>query len=188
MVIGAVLAGGNSTRFGSDKSLYALNDTPMYMHVVNRLKKSGVVDEIVVNTNARLKDAFHPYKTVIDDESFIDHGPLGGIYALMKEYPDDYVIIVSTDTPYVPSAWLKVLVEKAIETNKIVVTEGEQLHPLIGVYHGETIVEDLKRQLESNKLSIRQFLEHQDYITLNIEDYGLNESMFVNINRKTDIL
>ena len=113
MVIGAVLAGGNSTRFGTDKSLYELNDTPMYMHVVNRLKNSAVCDTIVVNTNLRLKDKFHPFKT---------------------------------------------------------------------------IVEDLKQQLESKKLSIRQFLKRQDYVALNIEEYGFTESMFQNINRKTDIL
>ena len=188
MVIGAVLAGGNSTRFGTDKSLYELNDTPMYMHVVNRLKNSSVCDTIVVNTNLRLKDKFHPFKTIVDDSEYEDHGPLGGIYALLKEYKDNYVIVVSTDTPYIPSEWLKILVDTAIETGKIVITKGEQLHPLVGVYHGETIVEDLKQQLESKKLSIRQFLKHQDYVALNIEEYGFTESMFQNINRKTDIL
>ena len=55
MVIGAVLAGGNSTRFGTDKSLYELNDTPMYMHVVNRLKNSTVCDTIVVSMVQKLR-------------------------------------------------------------------------------------------------------------------------------------
>ena len=70
---------------------------------------------------------------------------------------------------------------------KTIVTEGEQLHPLVGIYADPNLVEKLETQLESKKLSIRAFLKNIDYMTLNVESLGYTESDFRNINHKSDI-
>lgn len=186
-MIGVILAGGNSTRFGEDKSLYDLEGTEMYQHVATRLIKSGICDKIVISTNARLKDEFSEFETIVDEDKYTDYGPLIGIYSVAKKYVGKPLLVVSTDTPYIPSKWFRALGDMYRKLGKTIVTEGEQLHPLVGIYADPNLVEKLETQLESRKLSIRAFLKNIDYITIDVESLGYTESDFRNINHKSDI-
>lgn len=186
-MIGVILAGGNSTRFGEDKSLYEIDGTEMYRHVADNLIKSAICDKIVISTNERLQHEFLEFETIIDDKKFKEHGPLTGIYSVAKRYGGEPLLVVSTDTPYIKRKWYTALYNEYKKQNHTVITKGEQLHPLVGIYSDEALLEKLEHQLESKKLSIRQFLKHINYSTLNIFDYGLVESDFKNINNKSDI-
>lgn len=187
-MIGIILAGGKSSRFGEDKSLYKLNGMPMYEHVAQKLKNVQAIDEIVINTNDKLKTSFKNYKVIVDDPDYIDHGPLGGLYAAAKEYPGEPLMVISCDTPYVDSAWLNILAEKAEESgNTTITTDNDREHPLIGVYQHDTLAELLKGQLETKRLSLKAFFENLNVDYINIESYNLNSTTLVNINRKTDI-
>lgn len=187
-MIGVVLAGGKSSRFGEDKSLYELNGVPMYDLCVQSLKKVHVIDEIVINTNDKLKTRFNNHTVVVDDPEFIDHGPLGGIFAAAKAYPGEALMILSCDTPYVDAAWLNILAAEANKTGQTVITtDNEREHPLIGVYQHEDLAELLEHQLKTKRLSLKAFFENLDEKYLNVESYNLNSKMLVNINRKTDI-
>lgn len=186
-MIGVVLAGGKSTRFGEDKSLYELNGKPMYEHVIEKMKNVQAIDEIVINTNDKLKRSFKDFKVLVDDEDYKDMGPLSGLYRVASEYPDDAFLIISCDTPYVESEWLNILVDEALKTGHTTITaDGEREHPLIGVYQAG-LVDILKEQLKTERLSLKAFFENIDVNVLNIDDYNLDNTTLVNINRKTDI-
>lgn len=187
-MIGVILAGGKSSRFGEDKSLYILNGKPMYEHVANSLQKVQAIDEIVINTNDKLETSFKNYKVIVDDPAFIDYGPLGGLYAAAKKYPGESLMIISCDTPYVDAEWLNILAAEAARTNRTVITtDNEREHPLIGVYQHDNLAERLKAQLNTKRLSLKAFFENLDVDYLNIESYNLNSTTLININRKTDI-
>src|SRR5699024_11381912 len=144
--VGVILAGGNSTRFGEDKALYELQGTPMYEHIADAMKISGVTDEIIVSTNQRLAGAFN-YETVTDVPGFLDKGPLGGIYAAAKHRPGCRIMVVSCDTPYMPAGWILKQHEESQtneETRKLTEAEGH-LHPLSGNYASANLAGDLKR-------------------------------------------
>ena len=187
-MIGVILAGGKSSRFGEDKALYMLNGRPMYEHVAQSLENVQAIDEIVINTNDKLKTSFKNYKVITDDPEYIDHGPLGGLYASAKEYPGQALMVISCDTPYVDSAWLDILAEEAEKTgDTVITTDNDREHPLIGVYQHDTLAELLEGQLETKRLSLKAFFENLDVQYLNIGSYNLNSTTLVNINRKTDI-
>ena len=76
-MIGVILAGGKSSRFGEDKALYPLNGLPMYEHVEQSLENVQAIDEIVINTNDKLKTRFKNYRMIVDDAAYQEHGPLG---------------------------------------------------------------------------------------------------------------
>ncbi|HIW12697.1 MAG TPA: molybdenum cofactor guanylyltransferase [Candidatus Salinicoccus stercoripullorum] len=187
--VGVILAGGNSTRFGEDKALYELQGTPMYEHIADAMKISGVTDEIIVSTNQRLAGAFN-YETVTDVPGFLDKGPLGGIYAAAKHRPGCRLMVVSCDTPYVPAEWLLKLhrAAQAYEEKLILTEEGGQLHPLIGIYQGTDLAGALKAQLETDRLSMRAFSENRETAALDAAAYGVHGDALVNINRRMDIL
>ena len=187
-MIGVILAGGRSSRFGEDKSLYILNGKPMYEHVAEKLKNVQAIDGIVINTNDKLKTSFKNYKVIVDDPEYADYGPLGGLYRAAKEYPKKALMVISCDTPYVDAAWLDILAAEAMKTGRTTITaDNDREHPLIGVYQHDTLAELLERQLKTKRLSLKAFFENLDVDYLNIESYNLNSTTLVNINRKTDI-
>lgn len=186
--VGVVLAGGKSTRFGEQKSLYEFDGKKMYEHVRDRLEASGLCDEIVVNTNKVLEPHFDG-RTVVDDERYEDHGPLGGLYAVRKAFPEDRLLIVSCDTPFVSTEWLRALHARAVsEPERIIISaEDDKLHPTIGIFQGAGLERDLERQLQSKRLSFKAFFENQDVDMLDIRETGEDPDIFRNINYKTDI-
>ena len=76
MILGVVLAGGLSTRFGSDKALAELDGRSLLTRAVERL--SGLCDKVVV---AGRKDA--PAECIADWPR-AGMGPLGGIAAGLR--------------------------------------------------------------------------------------------------------
>lgn len=69
-MLGAVLAGGASRRFGSDKALYVWQDKPLITHVIDALRPQ--VDALIV-----VGRDFDGEDTVADREA--GGGPLGGL-------------------------------------------------------------------------------------------------------------
>ena len=70
-ILGAILAGGGSTRFGSDKALAILDGKPLLAHVAEAL--AAQVDTLVVC--GRL----WPGLETVADRPAADLGPLGGL-------------------------------------------------------------------------------------------------------------
>ncbi len=103
-VLGAVLAGGRSRRFGSDKALAVFEGLPLRAHAVAAL--SGVTDRVIVCGRAM------PDGSGIPDRPAPDLGPLGGLaaaLALAAGAGFARVLTLPCDTPRVPAAVLRTL-------------------------------------------------------------------------------
>ncbi|MFC3900153.1 molybdenum cofactor guanylyltransferase [Aliicoccus persicus] len=187
--IGIILTGGRSTRFGEDKSLYKIDGKPMYQHVYDLVDDSGVTDEIIISTNETLKDEFGAHQVIVDEPSLTDVGPLGGLYAVAKKYPGSRFILVSCDTPYIPSSWIKRLVEHAeAQPGKSIITlENSMLHPTIAVFDDPELVDKLATHLNSGGRSIRSFFDQIDVTFLDVIEEGFDRENFININRKSEL-
>ena len=97
-ILGAVLAGGRSSRFGSDKALALFERRPLLDHAIDAL--SDQVDAVVV-CGRRLAS-----RLCLPDRPRSDLGPLGGLAAALRHALDhDYEAVVSTgcDTPMLPA-------------------------------------------------------------------------------------
>jgi len=101
MVLGAVLAGGKSSRFGSDKALAELDGRTLIARAIDTL--AGYCEDVIV---VGREDA--PAKT-IPDWPRPDMGPLGGIaaalrYAEAEDY--DSVLTCGVDSVDLPESLL----------------------------------------------------------------------------------
>jgi molybdenum cofactor guanylyltransferase len=101
-ILGAIVAGGQSTRMGREKALMPIDGVTLIERVASRI--SFQVDELVINANGdpgRFADT--PY-TVITD--LIDVGtPLAGLHAALCFAADDgfdAVLTVPSDCPLLP--------------------------------------------------------------------------------------
>ena len=98
---GLILAGGRSRRMqGQDKTLLALHGEPLLAHVIRRLGPQ--VDSLVLNSNAT-PESFTEYGLpVIPDRLPGFLGPLAGIHAGLVQYPQNYLVTVAVDLPFLP--------------------------------------------------------------------------------------
>ena len=96
-VLGAILAGGRSSRFGSDKALAAINGRALIDHVVDAVEPQ--VDALIVVGRT------HPGLEAVPDRPAPNLGPLGGIAAALHHACAEgftHVLTVPCDTPFVP--------------------------------------------------------------------------------------
>lgn len=91
-----VLAGGKSSRFGSDKALALWRGRPLIAHVVARLAAYPVA----ISGGAAHAEFGLP---LLDDGEFAGEGPLAGLCAGLAWARDaDVLITVPCDTPVLP--------------------------------------------------------------------------------------
>lgn len=94
-LLGAVLAGGQSRRFGSDKALALLGGKPLIAHVIEAL--SGQTDAVIVCGREGIGG--------VADRPEPGLGPLGGINAALHHaaaHGFDAVLTAPCDTPVLP--------------------------------------------------------------------------------------
>ncbi len=169
-LLGAVLAGGRSSRFGSDKALAVMPDGRTLMdHAVEAIARH--VDTVVLC--GRPVDGM----TGLADRPAADMGPLGGLNAALhhaREQGYDAVLTTGCDMPVYPAALVEALVG-----DSAAVLKGQQL----AGFWPATLADELDRHLaEDNNRSIFGWL---DRIGARIVDRP--ELVLPNINRPEDL-
>ena len=113
-LLGFVLAGGSSSRFGSDKARVHLGGEIVLVRMRD-LVASAVASEVAVIGDAR-KYASSGAKCV--EDRWPGEGPLGGIVTALlhtgtSEPECKWNLIVSCDMPFLTAEWLRFLIERA---------------------------------------------------------------------------
>ncbi|WP_250436952.1 molybdenum cofactor guanylyltransferase [Hanstruepera flava] len=130
-ITGIILAGGKSSRMGSDKSLLTYNKVSFIQHVLNAMKP--LVEDIIIVSNSNTHDKFG-YKRV--EDIIKDSGPLAGIHSGLSQSPTDYNLVLSCDIPLIKTEILEVLVHSDYTNYDVVqIQSGEKTMPLIALYH-----------------------------------------------------
>jgi molybdenum cofactor guanylyltransferase len=109
-VSGLVLAGGRSSRFGSDKLNAAIDGRTLLERAVDAV--AAVAAEVIVvcapDDDRRLPSARVPVRRASDPEAF--GGPLVGLLAGLEAAAEPIVIVVGGDMPTVRPAVLEALI------------------------------------------------------------------------------
>ncbi|MCE4956483.1 molybdenum cofactor guanylyltransferase [Macrococcoides caseolyticum] len=194
-MIGVILAGGKSSRFGSHKSLYPLDEKPFYIHVYHAMKDSGV-DRIVLSSNKMLSQYFIDdiekrglnIEVIEDVVAYKECGPLSGVYAVMNAIPNEDYCVVSVDTPFVTAVALRYLIQMAgIHSNHhaIVYHDDLQIHRTIAVYRYE-LLPRVKSSLDSGLLALKVLTEMNTKL-IHVNRINSTPFWYENINTKEDL-
>lgn len=130
-----VLAGGQSTRMGRDKALLELEGRPLIEHMLELLRGLGLEPRICGGQRRALCADLARFAPVLED-NFAGCGPLGGIEAALAASDTDLNLFVPVDTPQVPGAFLRWLMERAHSSGAAAAIPGMNGHPepLCAVY------------------------------------------------------
>ena len=151
-VSGIVLAGGNSSRFKTDKALLKWDGEPLLLRQV-RLLKSLLEEVIVAGGKRRRVDGAIAVEDLIKGK-----GPLGGIHAGLKASSNDYNLIIPCDLPFLRGEVLSMLLDEIDGRSWVIlpVVRG-YVEPLVGVYH-RGCLPHIEELLKSDRLKVTELL------------------------------
>ena len=187
-ILGTVLAGGKSQRFGEDKSQVRLKGKLLIDYILSEIKDEFKEILIVSNNKIHFKNS-EKISIIADFEK--GQGPLGGVLSAMKwvkQKNKDYKWISTfpADTPFFKREILqKFFKEIKIEESRLFfIKSNNTRHNIFGLWSidllGE-LEEDLKKgdrkvELWANKVGVKV-----------IDMKFINEDPFFNINTKEDL-
>lgn len=179
-----LLAGGESKRFGEDKLLFRIGALRTIDYVLR--EASSVCEKVFIVTKDPTK--FRDFGVPAIEDLLPYRTPLAGIYTALKVCSRDKALILSGDIPLIKGEVLK-LVEDGFREPITVLSCGERIHPLVGMYssHLYTTVEEYLRE---GSRSVMGFLERVGYNTIG-EDMlkGVDPDLtsLTNMNTKEDL-
>ncbi|MFT6126541.1 MAG: molybdopterin-guanine dinucleotide biosynthesis protein A [Flavobacteriaceae bacterium] len=145
-ITGIILAGGKSSRMGTDKGFLKLNGKLFIEHIIAVL--TPFVSEIIIVSNHPEYDNFK-VKRVPD---FVENaGPLAGVYSGLLASKTENNLVLSCDIPLINSEILAELVRQIDDVSEIIQIESNgKTMPLISVYNKscETVFSSLLNQGE----------------------------------------
>ena len=127
-----ILAGGGGTRLGDvRKADLRIGGVRLLGRVAGIL--NGQVDEVLISSGS-FGDLDLPGTTSISDQSDERMGPLAGIraavaYLAHKAAPEDVLISVAVDTPFLPAEYVGRLGEALSDDNAAYAAWGENFYP-----------------------------------------------------------
>ena len=187
-ILGAVLAGGKSQRFGEDKSQVKLNGKLLIDYNL-----SEIIDEfkeILIVSNNQIKYKNYKNISLINDLKK-DQGPLGGVLSAMKwakEKNDKYKWISTfpVDTPFFKKDILqKFLSEIDSEESKLFfIKSNNTRHNIFGIWSID-LMKKLEHDLNEGQRKVEVWANSVGVKVINME--FINKDPFFNINTKEDL-
>ena len=187
-ILGVVLAGGKSQRFGQDKSQVKLNGKILIDYIL-----SEIIDEfkeILIVTNQSISFMNSKKITVIEDFKK-GLGPLGGVLSAMKWIKDNnkeysWISTFPADTPFFTKKELKSFYKDIkIENNKLFfIKDKNTRHNIFGLWSLD-LMDQLETDLYNGERKVEIWANSIGVSTVNIEYKNINP--FFNINTIDDL-
>ena len=178
-ITGVILAGGKSSRMGTDKGTLVLKEKTFIQHIIDAMEPL-VGDIIIVSDNPN--HIIFGIKRI--EDTIKDAGPLAGIYSGLQYSKTNYNLVVSCDVPLITSEVLSKLIENHEEGLDVVQLESHQkTMPLTALYN-KLCTQTIKDLLDKGERRVR-FAVSQ-FKTKNVKLDDRLSSATKNINTKEE--
>ena len=187
-ILGVVLAGGKSQRFGEDKSQVKLHGKILIDYILSEIIDQ--FEEILIVTNNEIKFKFSK-KISITKDLIEGVGPLGGILTAMKWIKKNkknykWISTFPSDTPFFTKNELQIFYKKIdIQKSKLFFIKNKQTrHNIFGLWSMD-LMEKLDNDLKKGERKVEVWADTAGVEIINIE-YEKKDPFF-NINTKEDL-
>ena len=188
-ILGIILAGGKSSRFGEDKSIAKLGDKTLLDHTINKIENEFT--EILLISNNKEFNFKNNKIHVVEDCIEGQLGPLVGILTAMKwviKNKKNYKWIASfpCDTPFFDIKLISDLKIKVKETSKklIFLNSNNKRHNIFGLWSMD-LIEILEKDIKNSFRKVELWADKIGYENININEEKFDR--FLNINTKKDL-
>jgi len=181
-----LLAGGKSSRFGTDKALAKIDGIELWRRQISLLRALGPQEILVA--------AAEPPIWIEDQLQFVrdampSAGPLSGVAAALRECATSHLLVLAIDLPQMTTDFLQSLIDLRSETCGSVPKRNGFFEPLVAIYP-QSCRALADRQLRVGKLMMQDFvntaLEANLIVVRNVRPG--EELFFTNVNTPDDLL
>lgn len=110
-VTGGILAGGHSSRFGSNKALFSPDGETLIERAAGLLRP--LCRQVLVSASHANAGAYTFLDLNIVEDLHSDCGPLGGLEAMLNRCTSPWLLVLTCDMPYVNSEALQTMISHA---------------------------------------------------------------------------
>tara|TARA_B110000014_G_scaffold45121_1_gene29883 strand:- start:304 stop:915 length:612 start_codon:yes stop_codon:yes gene_type:complete len=188
-ILGVILAGGKSRRFGEDKSKIKLGNKTLLEHVIDKVEKE-FSELLIISNNQNFS---FTSKKIFLVQDFIKGqlGPLIGVLSAMKwielnKKNYKWIATFPCDTPFFDIKVIEYLKKKSFETKKklVFLKSAEKRHNIFGLWSLD-LKEILENDINNKTRKVEIWADKIGSDIINIEK-GKFDS-FLNINTKDDL-
>lgn len=133
-----IMAGGKSTRMGSDKSMLPINGMPAIKHLIKCLQPH--FDHVIISSSNISRHSFQGVLVVKDSQP--GKGPLMGIFSALRASRNDVNFVIACDIPEVDIDFVRRMVAESHDVEAVVPQTGPtHYEPLFAVYKKAVLTE-----------------------------------------------
>jgi FdhD protein len=154
-VSAAILAGGASSRMGTNKALLKVAETPLIECVYRSL--AALFHEVVIVTNTPEEYDFIPCRKVRD--IYPGAGSIAGLHAGLAASNSERVFVVACDMPYLNPELIRLLCSVSQKADAVVPVNSEGLREPLHAVYATSVRDKFTQALECGDKSILHLLD-----------------------------
>jgi molybdopterin-guanine dinucleotide biosynthesis protein A len=173
-----IFAGGNSTRFGSNKMLFAIDGIPMANHIEKNMQHLGPVSLIGATDEDAQALSLKSHRGAREGQ-----GPLGALIDALHNTNHEKLLVSPCDTPFFGSDDFSRLSLSLRTGVDVAVAHDGRTHWLLSCWRVASTVSHLEKQFDSGERAI-----HRAVAGLVIAEVPCSSLNARNINTPTDLV
>ncbi len=181
----AILAGGKSSRMGTDKSFVRVLGRPLIEDIV--AQTAGVGAETIIITNR--SDDYRYLGLPLFSDILPDKGALGGIYTALHSSAQPHTLCVACDMPFVVRPLLDFLIGLIPEGDAIVPRLNGEAEPFRALY-AQACLGPIRAALDAGKMRVISFFPQVRVRFVDeaeLDRYDPQHRSFFNINTPDEL-
>ena len=186
-ITGVILAGGMSSRFGSNKAFAEVNGIQLIKRVIAIM--GSVFEELIIITNAPGEYSF--LGLPMHEDLIKGLGPLGGIYTGIEKMHNRLGFFVACDMPFLNDNLIRYMIEIDNDEFDAVVPKIDwKMEPLHALY-SKNCLPAIKGLMESGECMINKFFQTIRTRFIDEEEIKKHDPLlrsFLNINRPSELI
>jgi molybdopterin-guanine dinucleotide biosynthesis protein A len=182
----AILAGGQSSRMGTNKALVRVGGKPIVERIVERVRPLS--DDLILVTNRPEAYAWIGLPTFGD--LVPNKGPLGGLYSALSAAQGPHTLVVSCDQPFLNVDLLRYLIELREGFDVVVPLAPDGYPQSMHAVYGKACLDPIRAKLDADRLKVIGFFGEVTVREVPAEEIAAidpDRLSFVNINTPEDL-
>jgi molybdopterin-guanine dinucleotide biosynthesis protein A len=164
----AIIAGGKSTRMGTDKAFVQLAGKPLIEHVIESVAGLGQVATVLITNRS---EAYAHLGLPIFNDVIPEAGSLGGIYTAIHHSPTPFTQVIACDTPFVRPALLAHMLTLRSGVEVVVPRVAGYPQGLHGLY-AKGCLDPIRERIDAKRLNVIGFYPQVRVRYLDEADYA----------------
>ena len=184
-VSGIVLAGGQSSRLGTDKPFVNANGQPLIEQIVAKLARLS--DDVIIVANSLEK--YNHLEARLVGDVYPGKGALGGIYSGLRAAANTHSLVVACDMPFLDLNLLRYMILLASGHDVVIPRIRGLLEPLHAVY-SKSCLGPIDRLLARGGLKIIDFFSEVRVRYVEEDEVDIFDPQhlsFFNVNTPSDL-